>query len=154
MMNTTTNQSVPTAIEPTFQGQMATSGIRAAGYLLDAIPACLLGLFALIPFVGPIIAGLFLFPYWLFRDVTGRSVGKTLLGLTVVGKDGSKAPVGARVLRNLPIAIGPGMLIIPVIGYILAPLFSIPLMLTEIILLLTQGNRLGDRLAGTTVARK
>jgi uncharacterized RDD family membrane protein YckC len=107
----------------------------------------------MIPILGPIIAGFLLLPYWLFRDITGRSIGKMLLGLKVVNKDGSPASIGARILRNLPIAIGPGLLIIPLLGYVLAPIVALLLICTEIVMLLTQGNRLGDRLAGTTVTR-
>ena len=50
----------------------ADKGTRVAGYLIDVLPAIFLGLFGLIPFLGPIIAGLLLTPYWLFRDVTVR----------------------------------------------------------------------------------
>ena len=104
-MNTSTSQPVPVTASSTIQEQIASSGVRAAGYPLDAIPACLFGLFIMIRFMGPIIAGLILFPYWLFRDVTGRSAGKMLLGLTVVCIYGSKPSVGARVIRNLPMIL-------------------------------------------------
>ena len=148
------NQSANSGIDRTFKAQIASRGIRAAGYLIDVIPACILGLFGMIPIIGVIIAGLLLLPYWLLRDITGRSLAKMLLGLEVVKKDGSPASMGARILRNLPIAIGPAFLIIPLLGYFIAPIVAVPLMLTEMIMLLTQGYRLGDRLAGTTVVRR
>jgi len=130
-------------------------GLRAAGYLLDLIPGGVLALLVgWIPVLGLILAGLLLTPYWLLRDVTGRSPGKLLLGLQVANIEGGPAPVGARILRNLPIAAGPMMMIIPVLGYVLAPIVSVPLMLTEMILTLSSGQRLGDRIAHTIVVRK
>jgi uncharacterized RDD family membrane protein YckC len=131
----------------------ADKGLRVVGYLIDVLPAILLGLFALIPVIGAVIAGLFLTPYWLLRDIGGASIGKLVLKSRVVRSDGPPASAGARVLRNVPIAIAPALLIIPVLGYILAPIGSI-LVLIEAIMLLTQGDRIGDKLAGTTVVKK
>jgi len=132
----------------------ADKGVRAAGYLIDLLPALLAGLFGLIPIVGAVLVGLLLTPYWLLRDITGASLGKLLLGLKVIGKDGSPASKGALVLRNLPIAIGPALMIIPLLGYVLAPIVSMIIMLVEVIFLLTQGERVGDRLAKTVVVTK
>jgi len=153
-MDMNVSQTMQPALGSDIQAQIASPGIRAAGYLIDLIPACMLGLFGMIPLLGAIIAGLLLLPYWLLRDITGRSLAKMLLGLAVVNKDGSPATTGARILRNVPIAIGPGLLIIPLLGYVLAPIFAFLLISTEVVMLLTQRNRLGDRLAGTTVIRR
>ena len=72
----------------------ADKGIRVAGYLIDVLPAIVLGLFALIPIMGPIMAGLLLTPYWLLRDITGSSLGKLILRTMVVRKDGQPAVPG------------------------------------------------------------
>lgn len=152
-METSASQPVQPALTSAVQAQIASAGIRAAGYLIDLIPACILALFGLIPLLGSIIAGLLLLPYWLLRDITGRSLGKLLLGLAVVDKNGSQARFGQRILRNLPLALGPGLLIIPLLGYVLAPIVASLLVFTEIVMLVTQGHRLGDRLAGTTVVK-
>jgi NAD(P)-dependent dehydrogenase (short-subunit alcohol dehydrogenase family) len=40
----------------------ADKGLRAAGYLIDVLPAIVLGLFGMIPMIGPIMAGLLLAP--------------------------------------------------------------------------------------------
>ena len=132
----------------------ADKGVRAVGYLIDVLPAIVIGLFALIPFIGIIIAGFLLAPYWLLRDIAGASLGKFLLGTAVVRKDGQTASVGARILRNLPLAIGPAFLIIPVLGYFLGPPIAGLIILIEGILILAQGERLGDRIAGTMVMKK
>lgn len=81
----------------------ADKWLRVAAYLLDVIPAIILGLVSLIPIVGLIFAGLLLGPYWLLRDIKAASLGKLLLGLRVTNLTGERASVGARILRNLPL---------------------------------------------------
>ena len=51
-------------------------------------------------------------------------------------------------------AIGPAFLIIPFLGYFLGPATAGIAVLVERIMLLTQGERVGDRIAGTTVIKK
>ena len=132
----------------------ATKEQRFITYLIDVIPAFFVSiLFGWIPILGAILVGMILGSYWLLRDVTGGSLGKLALGLRVRSRDGSEAGVGSRILRNLPIAFGPALLILPLIGYVLAPTIAFLLIITETIMLLTQGERLGDRLAGTGVFR-
>jgi uncharacterized RDD family membrane protein YckC len=133
---------------------VADKWLRVAGYLIDLIPAVILGLVALIPFVGIIIAGLFLTPYWLLRDVGGASLGKVLLGMRIVTLDGQPASTGARVLRNLTLIPAPACMIIPLIGYLLVTPVAFIVILVEAIMLLSQGSRLGDKLAGTVVVKK
>jgi uncharacterized RDD family membrane protein YckC len=129
-------------------------GLRVAGYLIDVIPAIFLGLVGLIPIVGPIMAGLLLTPYWLFRDAFGASPGKLLLGMRIVRVNGQPASAATRVLRNLPLIAGPLCLLIPVLGYFLVVPVAGTVVLIEGILVLTQGSRLGDRLAGTVVVKR
>jgi uncharacterized RDD family membrane protein YckC len=132
----------------------ADKGLRVAGYLIDVIPAIFLGLVGLIPIAGPIMAGLLLTPYWLFRDVFGASLGKLLLGMRIVRADGQPASAAARILRNLPLIAGPLCLLIPFLGYFLVAPVAGTVVLIEGILVLTQGSRLGDRLAGTVLVKK
>lgn len=132
----------------------ADKWIRVASYVIDVLPTFLVLFVAWIPVAGLMLAGLFLVPYWLLRDVTGASLGKLLLGLKVVARNGHPATIGARVLRNLPIAVGPVFALIPVLGYALVGPVSFIIILIEAIMLLSQGERLGDRLANTTVLRK
>ena len=133
----------------------AATGERAGAYIIDVLPAFAVGLvFGWIPLVGAIIAGFFLGAYWLLRDVAGASLGKMLLGLRVARTDGSEATVGQRILRNLPLSIGPSLLIIPLLGYALGPFVSLAIFVVEIVLVLTQGERMGDKLASTVVVRR
>jgi uncharacterized RDD family membrane protein YckC len=127
---------------------------RVAGYLIDVVPACLIGLFGLIPVIGIMIAGFFLIPYWLLRDVAGASLGKLALGLRVVAHNGQPASIGARIGRNLPLIAAPLCMLIPLLGYVLALPIGAIVILVEGVMLLSQGSRLGDKLAGTTVVKK
>lgn len=132
----------------------ADKGIRVAGYFLAVLPTLLVLFVAWIPIIGLMLAGLILLPYWLLRDVTGASLGKILLGLEVMGKDGQPATAGARILRNVPLIFGPACAFIPFLGYIFAGPVAFIVTLVEGTMLLSQGERLGDRLAKTTVIRK
>lgn len=146
------------AVIPTTQSSAypapADKWLRVAGYLIDVVPAVFLGLVGLIPIAGPIIAGLLLTPYWLFRDVFGVSLGKVLLGMRIVQRDGSPASAAARVLRNLPLIAGPLCLLIPILGYFLVVPVAGTVVLVEGILVLSQGSRLGDKIAGTVVVKR
>ncbi len=149
------NPAVVSTAQPVFEAPFAADkGLRVAGYLIDVVPAVFLALIGLIPIAGPIMAGLLLTPYWLLRDVFGASLGKLLLGMRIVQQDGQPASAAARVLRNLPLMVGPACLVIPILGYILAPPVAGTVVLVEGILVLTQGSRLGDRLAGTVVVKR
>ncbi len=132
----------------------AAAGLRAAGYLIDVVPAAILSLLALIPIAGQFFAGISIGCYWLLRDVTGASLGKLILGTRVISTTQTQAGIGARVVRNVPMCIGPFLLAIPLIGYLLAPLVAFVAFAVEVLMLLTQGARLGDKLAGTTVAKR
>jgi uncharacterized RDD family membrane protein YckC len=94
----------PGALPPTPpSGQLATWGLRAAGYLVDLIPI------VVIVVVGTILASaahtffilalayLATFAYWIIQLVrqgnTGQTVGKKVVGLKLVGET-SGAPVG------------------------------------------------------------
>lgn len=127
---------------------------RVMSYLIDLLPAMLLGLVGVIPIVGFVIAGMILGPYWLLRDSLGGSLGKVLLGLRVVSPDGSPSNAGARVVRNIPLALGPALFAIPLLGLVLAPPVILVALVVETISLLAHGERLGDRLAGTVVVRR
>lgn len=146
--------SIPTPSIPVLNPTSADKSLRAAAYLIDIVPAFLISLFGVIPVLGAILAGLLMAPYWLLRDVTSASPGKLLLGLRVVSKDGKPPAKGKLVLRNLLLSIGPGILIIPLLGMFVGPVVGFIVIVLETIFLLTQGERLGDRWAGTVVVKK
>lgn len=133
---------------------VADKWARVAGYFIDLIPAVVLGLVAMIPVIGLIMAGLLLGPYWLLRDIGGASLGKLALGMRVVSQNGQPASKGARVLRNLPLIAAPLCMLIPILGYVLVLPVGAIVLLVEGIMLLSQGSRLGDKMAGTVVVKK
>jgi uncharacterized RDD family membrane protein YckC len=132
----------------------AGKGIRVGAYLIDVIPAIFMGLLGLIPLIGPILAGCLLLPYWLLRDIFGGSFGKVVLGLRVVGKDGQPVSKGALMARNLPLIIGPALMVIPFLGYLLGPAAAFVMIVIEAICLLACGERIGDKMAGTVVVQR
>ena len=133
---------------------VADKWTRVAGYFIDLIPAVILGLVAMIPVIGLIFAGLLLGPYWLLRDISGASLGKLALGMKVVSLNGQPASKGARVLRNLPLIAAPLCMLIPFLGYVLVIPVGVIVLLVEGIMLLSQGSRLGDKMAGTVVVKR
>ena len=136
-------------------GPTTDVALRVGAVLIDVIPALIAGgIFGWIPIIGAMILGLVLSAYWLLRDIGGASLGKMLLGLIVVKKDGSPSGTSERILRNVPLCIGPALLMIPFMGYVLAPPIAAILNITELVLLVTKQERLGDMLAGTTVIKK
>jgi uncharacterized RDD family membrane protein YckC len=84
----------------------------------------------------------------------GQSVGKKILGFSVLSlEDGKPCNIKQSIIRNLPILVPMGFALIPLWGWIICSLLTIPLILLEIYLLfkLDSGHRLGDVMADTTV---
>jgi uncharacterized RDD family membrane protein YckC len=136
----------------------ADPGLRLVGYLIDILPwIVLISVISMIPFVGWIfailLAPILTVSYILLRDFQGASLGKHLLGMRVIGKDGREATTGARILRNLPLAIPAMFTIIPILGYILGGLVGFVVVLTEVITILSTGERVGDKIAKTMVVK-
>lgn len=85
----------------------------------------------------------------LLKDVTGASPGKWLVGARVADRSGAVAGAGRRILRNVTLAAAPVLMGVPYVGRL-----SVVVCLGEMVLVLAQRERLGDRLAGTTVVRR
>ena len=131
------------------------TGLRIGAVLIDVIPIIIVSVvFGWIPIAGLMLTGLIGIAYWLLRDINGASLGKILLGLKVVKKDLSPSETKDRILRNVTLVPGYVMMLIPLAGYVLAPAISFCMGVLELVFLLTQKERLGDRIAGTTVVRK
>lgn len=139
-------------IKPTGD-EKADLGKRAAAVIIDLVIAWVVAI--VIPFVGGLIGA----AYMLFRDgfefnfMDHRSLGKKLLKLRPVTLDGSPVDISVSVRRNWVFAIGPVLMIFPVIGWVLGSIVSFIIGLVEIILVLTdeEGRRMGDKLANTKV---
>ena len=72
-------------------------GIRIGAYLIDLLPLIPVVVpLSFIPIIGAMLIGLIVSSYWLLRDITGASLGKLVLGLRVVGKNGMPTSVPSR----------------------------------------------------------
>jgi uncharacterized RDD family membrane protein YckC len=131
---------------------------RFVAFLIDAVAVAVIGMV-------PVIGGIVGIAYVLFRDgldieyLRGRSLGKTLMKLTVVRADGRPMDLATSAQRNWPLVFGSLtqiLLFIPVIGWILIPFVIIAglvFVIIEIVRVLTnpEGRRLGDDYARTRV---
>jgi uncharacterized RDD family membrane protein YckC len=133
--------------------EKADLGKRAAAVIIDWVIAWIIAI--IIPFIGGLIGA----AYMLLRDgfeinfMDHRSLGKKLLKLRPVTLDGSPVDIAVSVKRNWVFAIGPVLMIFPVIGWVLGSIVGFIIGLVEIILVLTdeEGRRMGDKLANTKV---
>ena len=123
---------------------------RFGGFLIDWLMAWPLNLLSVIPMIGPLIV---IF-YWLLRDINGRSLGKVIVGTMIVGGRGGPATAMQRVVRNLPFAIFTLPLFIPILGVFAAILLQVLVFTAEVIAVLITGERIGDKIAGTTVVKR
>ena len=126
---------------------------RAVAALIDGVIA---GLLSLLPSVlGPLAAA----AYVLARDgldvefMRYRSIGKQVMDLRVVRLDGGAMELETSIRRNLPLAAGTLIGLIPWVGWFLGPLVGLIVTIAAIVLVVTgaRGRRLGDRWAGTQV---
>ncbi|MDK2926205.1 MAG: hypothetical protein PWQ41_1979 [Bacillota bacterium] len=130
---------------------------RFLAALIDSLVA---GVLSLVPFVGFLAGGVYTLTkdgimYELTKnpEYKDRSLGKKLLRLKVVRLDGGPVDMAVSAKRNLPLAIGGIIGIVPVLGWIFGPILGLIMALLELLLVLTDpaGRRLGDRWAGTQV---
>ncbi|HEY2848124.1 MAG TPA: RDD family protein, partial [Pyrinomonadaceae bacterium] len=128
-------------------------GPRLGALLIDVLCAIPLGFLAIIPFLG-IIGAPLACAYWISRDsfFGGQSIGKKVVGLKVIKPDGSPFLWADSVKRNI-IYFALLVLMIPVYGIFFNAFLSGPLSLAELIMVLTGGQRIGDRMGGTYVVR-
>lgn len=142
---------------------------RILAYILDILPTLILFPIALIPIIGQIFMGILLLLYWLLRDTWGASLGKWAMGLEVRSANGQPTLGGPRILRNIPFAVYPSIMILVGMGSILALIIpplailvsyvglmmvvgvAFVVVVTEATMLLVTGRRIGDRIAGTAV---
>ncbi len=131
----------------------ASAGQRIGAFLIDFVISLPLALIWLIPIIGTLVGGFALLLYWLLRDVLGPSVGKRLTGLAIVAAKGGPVGAGQLVLRNVPLALPYIILMIPLMGMFIGAGLDVLVLVIELIMILADGRRIGDQLAGTTVVK-
>ena len=131
---------------------------RVFAAIIDGLIA---GLPSFIPFIGALLGTL----YTLTKDAivyesTGdvgfknRSIGKKLMNLEIaLESEEDYVDWSVSIRRNLPLAIGSLIMIIPILGWIIGPFIALLFALIELILVITEpaGRRLGDQIGKTQV---
>ncbi len=122
--------------------------------LITAVPS-------FIPVLGAIIGALYaltkdavVYEVTDNEDFRNRSIGKKMMNLEVARVEGEGyVDWGTSIKRNLPLAIGSLIMIIPVIGWVIGPIVGLIIGVIEVILVFTdsEGRRMGDKFAGTQV---
>lgn len=129
------------------------------------VAALIDGLIGSVPaYIIPILGGLVGAVYTLTKDALvfeltkdaqwkSRSIGKKLMGLQVVNLGGGDVDMTVSVKRNITLAIGSMIAIVPVLGWVVGGVVGGVLALIEILLVLADANgrRLGDKFANTQV---
>jgi uncharacterized RDD family membrane protein YckC len=137
---------------PAEKTQNAGVELRAGAYLIDLAPAMVLSLcLSWLQDGGTIVAGVVLLAWWLFRDITGASLGKRMLKLRVVRQDGADSGPRERILRNVTLIGGPVAMLLPVTGTFVGSFAGLVITLIEMATLVLLKQRLGDMLAGSAV---
>ncbi len=128
-------------------------GARFVAYFVDVVCAIPLLVLAAIPFIGILGAPLFCL-YLVSRDSIfgGQSIGKRVMGLRVIKTDGSAFTWADSAKRNI-IYFVTLLLMVPWAGHVLHLAIGVPLAFVELILVLTGGLRIGDRMGNTYVVR-
>lgn len=130
---------------------------RIVAALIDGIIA---GVASVVPVIGALAGAVYtltkdalLFELTKQDDWRNRSIGKRLLNLEVMPAAGGTVDWMTSIKRNAPLAIGPLVMIVPVLGWVVGPVIAAVFAIIEIVLVLTdaQGRRFGDRWAGTKV---
>jgi uncharacterized RDD family membrane protein YckC len=106
---------------PPLELEVAGRGSRAGGFLIDVLIAGILTPLVLAPVIGQYLVGLLWGLYFLFRDINGASLGKMILGLKVVSKDGRPATIRQKLLRNLLLVLPDLAEFLPFLGIFLGP---------------------------------
>ncbi len=112
---------------------------------------------SVVSMVIPVLGGILATVYMLGKDglFDGRSVGKKVLNIQVVTETGQPADYTVSAKRNAIFAVPYVIMIIPVLGWAIAPIVGLSLAIIETVLVFsdTKGRRLGDKWAGTQVIK-
>jgi len=123
----------------------------ATRFIAALIDGVLSAVVSLIPIIGPIIGG----AYMLVKDglFEGQSLGKKVMKLQVVTGEDAQADFMVSVRRNAIFAIPILIMIIPILGWIIAPILSLVILIIEVMKVVNdpQGRRLGDTWADSQV---
>lgn len=125
-------------------------GTRVIASIIDGVASYIVGF---IPILGAIIGAV----YMLLKDglFEGQSIGKKVMKLQVITENDTKADFAVSARRNAIFAIPVALMIIPVLGWVLAPVVSLVIVIIELMKVINEpkGRRIGDTWAGTQVIK-
>ncbi|MBS3942696.1 MAG: RDD family protein [Dethiobacter sp.] len=132
---------------------------RFVAALIDGVIAAILS--SVIPFIGYLLGAAYtltkeaiVFELLKNDNFKNKSIGKKLMNLEVILEEG-EGSIGwmVSIRRNIPLAIGTVIMVIPVIGWLAGAIVGSILGIIEVVLVLTQpdGRRLGDKIGHTRV---
>lgn len=132
---------------------------RFVAALIDGVIAAILS--SVIPFIGYLLGAAYtltkdaiVFELLKNNNFKNKSIGKKLMNLEVIFEEG-EGNIGwvVSIRRNIPLAVGTVIMVIPVIGWLVGAIIGTALAIIEIVLVLTQpdGRRLGDKIGHTRV---
>ncbi|MGM0420820.1 MAG: RDD family protein [Bacillota bacterium] len=130
---------------------------RAAAAIIDGVVG---GVLVSVPLVGFLASAAYLLlKDGLIYQINGqeewknRSIGKKVMKLEVLYFEGDLVDLTVSARRNIPLAIGSIIGIIPVLGWVIGPIIGMIMAIIELVMVLTDesGRRLGDNWAGTQV---
>lgn len=113
-----------------------------------------------IPVIGAIAGAAYILtkdaiPYIIAKDEEwkGKSVGKKLMDLKVVELSGQEVDIATSCKRNITIALGSILAVVPILGWLAAAVVAPIIGIIECILVLVddKGRRIGDKIADTQV---
>ncbi len=121
---------------------------RILAALIDGVMSYVIGF---IPVIGAIAGAV----YMLLKDglFEGQSVGKKVMKMQVITENDAKADFAVSARRNVIFAIPIAVMIIPILGWIIAPILSLVIVIIEFLKIKDdpKGRRRGDNWAGTQV---
>lgn len=131
----------------------ASRGRRFVGLIIDWVLTWPFGFLLAIPILGQEILAFVVLVFWFLRDMNGKSIGKALVGTSIVNHLGMPATAKQRFVRNIPFALPILLLFVPLAGVPVAYFFQGIAFLAEAGAVIFTDERLGDKLAGTIVIK-
>jgi uncharacterized RDD family membrane protein YckC len=145
----------PSDVSSSIAPASATRTRRLQAFGIDLVGIFIVSAISSVPFLG-VLPALIVTLYQLLRDYSGASIGKRVLGLTVVSKGGGRASPMQCIIRNVVFVV-PSLALfltafgIPGLGFLIDGAVLLFIYVIEFASLLSTGSRIGDRLANTSV---
>ena len=150
-------------------GQLAEPAMRLLARIIDVVIVWVLSLIVLIPIgvgagmtnsdigigaylIGQVIAVVIVLAYEIVLvGQRGATVGKMLLGLKIVMRDGTPMDYNKAIKRHMPSIVGRGVYIIPIIGWLIGGLVLLGVAIANTAMVFQNKESLYDKVGNTMV---